>query len=56
MEMVKVKNLSFEYIRRDEDGNVESINKAIDNVSLDVSKGDFIAVLGANGSGKIYAG
>ena len=52
MEMVKVKNLSFEYIRRDEDGNVESINKAIDNVSLDVSKGDFIAVLGANGSGK----
>jgi len=52
MEMIKVKNLSFEYIRRDEDGNVESINKAIDHVNLDVKKGDFIAVLGANGSGK----
>ncbi len=52
MEMVKVKDLSFEYIRRDEDGNVESINKAIDQVSLEVNKGDFIAVLGANGSGK----
>ncbi len=52
MEMIKVKDLSFEYIRRDEDGNVESINKAIDKVNLEVQKGDFIAVLGANGSGK----
>jgi len=52
MEMIKMDGLSFEYIRRDEDGNVESINRAIDKVSLDVKKGDFIAVLGANGSGK----
>ena len=52
MEMIKVKDLTFEYIRRDEDGNVESINRAIDDVSLEVKKGDFIAVLGANGSGK----
>lgn len=52
MEMIKVDGLSFEYIRRDEDGNVESINRAIDKVSLSVKKGDFIAVLGANGSGK----
>jgi len=52
MEMIKVENLSFEYIRRDEDGNVESINRALDNASLDVNKGDFIAILGANGSGK----
>jgi energy-coupling factor transport system ATP-binding protein len=52
MDMIKVDKLSFEYIRRDEDGNVESINKAIDGVNLDVKKGDFVAVLGANGSGK----
>jgi energy-coupling factor transport system ATP-binding protein len=52
MGMVKVEKLSFEYIRRDEDGNIESINKAIDNISLDVKKGEFIAILGANGSGK----
>jgi ABC-type cobalt transport system, ATPase component len=52
MDMVKVDKLSFEYIRRDEDGNVEAINKAIDNVSLKVNKGDFVAILGANGSGK----
>ncbi len=52
MDMLKVEKLSFEYIRRDEDGNVESINKAINDVSLSVKEGDFIAVLGANGSGK----
>lgn len=52
MEMIKVKDLTFEYIRRDEDGNVESVNTAIDNISLEVNKGEFIAILGANGSGK----
>lgn len=52
MEMIRVKDLSFEYIRRDEDGNVESVNKAIDNINLEISKGDFVAILGANGSGK----
>ncbi len=52
MDMIKIENLSFEYIRRDEDGNVESINKAIDQVNLKVEKGDFVAILGANGSGK----
>ena len=50
--MIEVKDLAFEYIRRDEEGNVESINRAIDGVSLNVKKGDFIAILGANGSGK----
>lgn len=52
MDMVKIQDLAFEYIRRDEEGNVESINRAIDGVNLDVKKGDFITVLGANGSGK----
>ncbi|MBH1941249.1 energy-coupling factor transporter ATPase [Mobilitalea sibirica] len=52
MEMIKVEDLAFEYIRRDEDGNVESINRAIDGVTIDVKKGDFVAILGANGSGK----
>lgn len=52
MGIVKTKNLIFEYIRRDEEGNVESIQRAVDDVTLDVEKGDFIAVLGHNGSGK----
>ena len=52
MGIIKAKDLVHEYIRRDEEGNVESIQTAHDKVSLDVKKGDFIAVLGHNGSGK----
>lgn len=52
MGIIKAKNLIFEYIRRDEEGNVESIHRAVDDVDLDVQKGDFIAILGHNGSGK----
>jgi energy-coupling factor transport system ATP-binding protein len=51
-DMIRAKDLVYEYIRRDEDGNVESINRAIDKVNFGVNKGDFIAILGANGSGK----
>jgi energy-coupling factor transport system ATP-binding protein len=52
MGIVKTQDLVFEYIRRDEEGNVEGITRAVDNVSLDIRKGDFVAVLGHNGSGK----
>ena len=52
MGIIKTKDLVFEYIRRDEEGNVEGITKAVDEVSLNVEEGDFVAVLGHNGSGK----
>lgn len=52
MGIVETENLVFEYIRRDEDGNVEDIHKAVDQVNIDVKKGDFVAILGHNGSGK----
>ena len=50
--MLRTENLTFEYIRRDEEGNVEGITTAVDHVNMEVHKGDFIAILGHNGSGK----
>ena len=50
--MLETKNLTFEYIRRDEEGNVEGITTAVDDVTLNVNRGEFIAILGHNGSGK----
>ena len=52
MGIIETKDLVFEYIRRDEEGNVEGITRAVDGVNLDVNQGDFIAILGHNGSGK----
>ena len=52
MGIVKAVQLAFEYIRRDEEGNVEGITRAIDGVDLEIEEGQFIAVLGHNGSGK----
>lgn len=52
MGIIETKNLVFEYIRRDEEGNVEGITRAVDEVTLDVKQGDFVAILGHNGSGK----
>ena len=52
MGIVQAKNLTFEYIRRDEEGNVEGITTAVDHVNIDLQAGQFIAVLGHNGSGK----
>ena len=52
MGIIKTKDLTFEYIRRDEEGNVEGITTAVDHVDLDVKPGQFIAILGHNGSGK----
>ena len=52
MGIIKAKQLVHEYIRRDEEGNVESIQTALDHINLDVQPGQFIAILGHNGSGK----
>lgn len=52
MGIIETSKLVFEYIRRDEDGNVEGITRAVDDVNIDISQGDFVAILGHNGSGK----
>ncbi len=50
--LIEVKNLIFDYFRKDEDGNVESIVEALSDINLEVNPGDFISIVGANGSGK----
>ena len=52
MGIIKTCKLAFDYIRRDEEGNVEGITRAVDDVDLEVRAGEFIAILGHNGSGK----
>lgn len=52
MGIVKASKLIFEYIRRDEEENIEEVKRAINDVDVDIKKGDFVAVLGHNGSGK----
>lgn len=52
MGIIQTKDLVYEYVRRDEEGNVEGFTTAVDKVNLDVQPGEFIAILGHNGSGK----
>lgn len=52
MSIIKTRGLVHDFIRRDEEDNVESITTALDHVDLNVEEGQFIAILGHNGSGK----
>lgn len=52
MSILKTEKVTFEYIRHDEEGNVEGTITAVNDVSLDIEQGQFIAILGHNGSGK----
>lgn len=52
MGIIKAARLVHEYIRRNEDDKVEEVKRALDGVDVDIKAGDFVAVLGHNGSGK----
>lgn len=52
MKFIEARKIVYEYFRRNKDGDVDGINRAVDDVSLDIEKGDFIVILGHNGSGK----
>lgn len=39
MNIIKAVNLVFDYIRRDEEGQVEEVKRALDHVNLEIEKG-----------------
>ena len=50
--MIQTKELIYEYEKRDEEGNIIGMKRAIDGVDIDIQEGSFVAILGHNGSGK----
>ncbi len=52
MEMIQARELVYEYEKRDDEGNVIGMSRAIDGIDVDVQPGQFVAILGHNGSGK----
>ena len=44
MNIIKAVNLVFDYIRRDEEGQVEEVKRALDHVNLEIEKGSFVAI------------
>ncbi|WP_418404850.1 energy-coupling factor transporter ATPase [Blautia sp.] len=52
MGIIKAVKLAFDYLKYDEDGNVQETQRAVDGVDIDIREGQFVAILGHNGSGK----
>lgn len=50
--MIQTEKLIYEYEKRDEEGNVIGMKRAIDGVDIEIKEGSFVAILGHNGSGK----
>ena len=50
--MIKIRNLTFEYFDRDDEGNLTEMVNAIRGINFDAGEGEFIVVAGVNGSGK----
>lgn len=52
MSFIKLVKLVHNYVVRDEEGEIEDVNHAIDGVDAEINEGEFVAILGHNGSGK----
>ena len=54
MGIIKASKLIYDYIRRDEEDHEEEVSRAIDQLTLDIQQGDFVAILGHNGLSLIH--
>lgn len=52
MDIIRTENVIFDYIRKDENGEIETVKRAVDDVSISIKRGSFTAILGHNGCGK----
>lgn len=50
--MIRAEQVRFQYKKRDVDGNVIATEEILKGVDLTIKKGEFIVLLGRNGSGK----
>lgn len=50
--MIKIRDLTFEYFDRDDEGYLTEMVNAIRGINFDAKKGEIIAIAGRNGSGK----
>ena len=51
-DIIRTEHLVYEYTVQGEEDAAPSVNRAVDDVSLEIREGDFVAILGRNGSGK----
>ena len=52
MGIIKALKLGFDYLKYDDNGNVEDTQRAVNDVNMEIEEGEFVAVLCHNGSGK----
>lgn len=52
MGIIKACKLAYDYLKYDDNGQIEETYRAINTLDLEIEAGQFIAILGHNGSGK----